>query len=70
MVNFTDNFSVKSCLPGIIFELQIAIEIPHIFVQTILYGAIVYSMMGFEWTASKFFWFIFFMYFTNLYFAY
>ena len=27
-------------------------------------------MMGFEWTASKFLWFIFFMYFTNLYFAY
>lgn len=27
-------------------------------------------MIGFEWTAAKFLWFIFFMYFTLLYFTF
>lgn len=46
------------------------IELPHIFIQTIIYGLLVYSMIGFEWTVTKFFWFIFFMYFTFLYFTF
>lgn len=33
-------------------------------VQTLIYGVIVYAMMGFDWTTSKFFWYLFFMYFT------
>lgn len=45
------------------------IELPHLFVQTLIYGLIVYAMIGFEWTAAKFLWFIFFMYFTLLYFT-
>ncbi|KAL5786120.1 hypothetical protein ACOSQ2_008512 [Xanthoceras sorbifolium] len=49
---------------------QVAIEIPHIFVQTVIYGVIVYGMIGFEWTASKFLWYIFFMFFTLLYFTF
>ncbi|OMO80632.1 hypothetical protein COLO4_24018 [Corchorus olitorius] len=49
---------------------QVAIELPYIFVQTVIYGVIVYSMIGFEWDIAKFFWFIFFMYFTFLYFTF
>nr|KJB56640.1 hypothetical protein B456_009G129000 [Gossypium raimondii] len=49
---------------------QVLIEIPYIFVQASGYGIIVYSMVGFEWTAAKFFWYIFFMLFTLLYFTF
>ncbi|KAI3792019.1 hypothetical protein L2E82_05888 [Cichorium intybus] len=49
---------------------QVVIEIPYIFVQTIVYGIIVYAMIGFEWTVVKFFWYLFFMYFTFLYFTF
>ena len=50
--------------------MQVVIELPHIFVQTMIYGVIVYAMIGFEWTASKFFWYLFFMYFTFLYYTF
>ncbi|KAJ7966134.1 Pleiotropic drug resistance ABC transporter [Quillaja saponaria] len=49
---------------------QVVIELPYIFVQTVIYGVIVYAMIGFEWTFSKFFWYLFFMYFTFLYFTF
>ncbi|KAJ4828264.1 hypothetical protein Tsubulata_012073 [Turnera subulata] len=49
---------------------QVVIELPHILLQALIYGLIVYAMMGFEWTAEKFFWYIFFMYFTFLYFTF
>eukprot|EP00268_Persea_americana_P017565 TRINITY_DN1848_c0_g1_i2.p1 TRINITY_DN1848_c0_g1~~TRINITY_DN1848_c0_g1_i2.p1 ORF type:complete len:1048 (+),score=151.55 TRINITY_DN1848_c0_g1_i2:75-3146(+) len=49
---------------------QVAIEVPYILVQTLLYGVIVYAMIQFEWTAAKFFWYLFFMYFTLLYFTF
>lgn len=52
------------------WAIQVMIELPYTFFQTILYGVIVYAMMGFEWTLAKFFWYIFFMYFTLLYFTY
>ncbi|KAL7112063.1 hypothetical protein ACP275_05G129600 [Erythranthe tilingii] len=48
---------------------QFLIEIPYVFVQSLIYGVIVYSMMGFDWTAEKFFWFIYFMFFSLLYFV-
>ncbi|GFP99541.1 pleiotropic drug resistance protein 1 [Phtheirospermum japonicum] len=48
---------------------QFLIEIPYVFTQSIIYGLIVYSMMGFDWTAEKFFWFIYFLFFTLLYFV-
>lgn len=53
-----------------IYTMQVLIEIPYSLVQTIIYGVIVYSMIGFEWTAAKFLWFIFCMYFTLLYFSF
>uniref|UniRef100_A0A2N9HXZ1 ABC transporter domain-containing protein n=1 Tax=Fagus sylvatica TaxID=28930 RepID=A0A2N9HXZ1_FAGSY len=49
---------------------QVMIEIPYIFVQAVVYGVLVYSMIGFEWTVTKFFWYLFFMYFTLLYFTF
>lgn len=52
------------------FCLQVAIELPYVFAQTILYGVIVYAMIGFEWTVTKFLWYLFFMYFTFLYFTF
>ncbi|KAK1259793.1 putative pleiotropic drug resistance protein 7 [Acorus gramineus] len=49
---------------------QVLIEIPHVFLQTVIYGVIVYSMIDFHWTAEKFFWYMFFMFFTFLYFTF
>ncbi|XP_047264907.1 pleiotropic drug resistance protein 1 [Capsicum annuum] len=49
---------------------QVLIEIPYVFVQAVVYGLIVYSMIGFEWTVAKFFWYFFFMFFTFLYFTF
>ena len=46
------------------------IEIPYIFWQALVYGVIVYAMIGFEWTVTKFIWYLFFMYFTLLYFTF
>ncbi|XP_047971723.1 pleiotropic drug resistance protein 1-like [Salvia hispanica] len=45
---------------------QFLIEIPYVFVQSVIYGLIVYSMMGFDWTAEKFFWFLFFFFMSLL----
>lgn len=41
---------------------QVFIEMPYVLVQAVVYGLIVYAMIGFEWTAAKFFWYLFFMY--------
>ncbi|XP_061343409.1 pleiotropic drug resistance protein 1-like isoform X2 [Gastrolobium bilobum] len=49
---------------------QVLIEIPYVLVQAVVYGIIVYAMIGFEWTVAKVFWYLFFMYFTFLYFTY
>jgi hypothetical protein len=50
--------------------LQVVIELPHVFVQSVVYGFIVYAMIGFEWTLVKVLWYLFFMYFTFLYFTF
>ncbi|XP_004498643.1 pleiotropic drug resistance protein 1-like [Cicer arietinum] len=49
---------------------QVIIELPHILAQTLIYGIIVYAMMGLDWTTSKFLWYLFFMYFTFLYYTF
>ncbi|CAN0919781.1 ABC transporter G family member 40 [Linum grandiflorum] len=49
---------------------QVLIEIPYVLCHALVYGLLVYSMIGFEWTAAKFFWYLFFMYFTLLYFTF
>ena len=50
--------------------MQVAIEFPYVFAQTLIYGTIFYSLASFEWTGLKFTWYIFFMYFTLLYFTF
>ena len=50
--------------------LQVVIELPYVLLQALVYGIIVYAMIGFEWTVAKVFWYFFFMYFTFLYFTY
>ncbi|KAL8118558.1 hypothetical protein AgCh_016181 [Apium graveolens] len=48
---------------------QVLVEIPYVFAQAAVYGSIVYTMIGFDWTVVKFFWYIFFMFFTFLYYT-
>lgn len=49
---------------------QVLIELPYCFVQAVTYGVIVYAMMDFQWSVVKFFWYIYFMYFSLMYFTY
>ncbi|XP_050206439.1 pleiotropic drug resistance protein 1-like [Mercurialis annua] len=49
---------------------QLLVELPYTFVEAMAYGLIVYTMMGFEFTAVKIFWYLFFIYFTLLYFTF
>ena len=49
---------------------QVTVEFPYILVQSLIYGTIFYSLGSFEWTAAKFLWYLFFMYFTLLYFTF
>ncbi|KAL6334259.1 hypothetical protein AAG906_014657 [Vitis piasezkii] len=49
---------------------QALVEIPYVFSQAVVYGAIVYAMIGFEWTTAKFFWYMFFTFFSLLYFTF
>ncbi|CAL0305014.1 unnamed protein product [Lupinus luteus] len=49
---------------------QAAMELPYTAVQVTIYGIIVYAMMGFLWTAAKFFFNWFFIFITILYFTY
>ncbi|KAL1532411.1 transcription factor [Salvia divinorum] len=48
---------------------QVLIEIPYVFVQSIIYGLTIYAMIGFDWTAEKFFWFLYFLFITLLFFV-
>ncbi|KAF7814326.1 pleiotropic drug resistance protein 1-like [Senna tora] len=49
---------------------QVIIELPYILVQTVTYTVLVYAMIAFDWTVEKFFWCLFFMYLTLLYFTF
>ncbi|GJP34732.1 hypothetical protein CLOM_g19168, partial [Closterium sp. NIES-68] len=48
---------------------QGAIEVPYVVVQTAVYSLITFSMIHFEWTAGKFWWYALFMFLTLLYFT-
>ncbi|WRX27625.1 ABC transporter-like [Theobroma cacao] len=43
---------------------QAMIELPYLFVQAVVFGVIIYAMIGFQWNAAKFFWYMFIMYFN------
>ncbi|KAL6905801.1 hypothetical protein ACP4OV_003402 [Aristida adscensionis] len=49
---------------------QATMEIPYVFVQTVLFMLIAYPMIGYAWTAAKFFWFFYTMFCTVLCFLY
>ncbi|XP_061343387.1 pleiotropic drug resistance protein 1-like [Gastrolobium bilobum] len=49
---------------------QAIIEVPYVLLQTLIYGFIVYAMIGFEWAVTKVLWYLFFMFFTFMYFTY
>ncbi|KAG0460355.1 hypothetical protein HPP92_020243 [Vanilla planifolia] len=48
---------------------QVAIEIPYIVVQVLIFSSIVYTMAGFQPAISKFLWFAFFMLLSFVYFT-
>ncbi|OMO66549.1 ABC-2 type transporter [Corchorus olitorius] len=50
--------------------LQVIVEVPYVLTQASYYTIIVFAMIGFKWTAKKFFWFFFINFFTFLYFTY
>nr|CAB3478166.1 unnamed protein product [Digitaria exilis] len=49
---------------------QVVVEIPYVFVESVIYTLIVYSMMSFQWTPAKFFWFFYISFLSFLYFTY
>ncbi|ONK80798.1 uncharacterized protein A4U43_C01F21860 [Asparagus officinalis] len=49
---------------------QVAVEIPYALFQAVLYCVLVYAMIDFDWTATKFLWYTFFTFWTFLYFTY
>ncbi|PKU71423.1 ABC transporter G family member 38-like [Dendrobium catenatum] len=49
---------------------QVFVEVPYVFFQASYYSLMVYSMMSFEWTVTKFLWFFIISFLTFLYFTY
>ena len=49
--------------------LQVAIETIYVAIQTIVYVLLLYSMIGFEWKADKFFYFYYFVFMCFTYFS-
>jgi len=49
---------------------QFTMELPYVLVQVVLYASITYSMIHFEWTAAKFFWYMLFVFLTQMYFTF
>ncbi|KAH0734453.1 hypothetical protein KY285_010160 [Solanum tuberosum] len=54
----------------LLMERMVISKIPYIIIQTTYYTLIVYTMVGFELTATKFFWFYLVTFFSFLYFMY
>ncbi|XP_073157366.1 ABC transporter G family member 39-like isoform X2 [Henckelia pumila] len=48
---------------------QVATEMIYVAIQTVIYAVILYSMIGFEWTVGKFFWFYYFIFMCFVYFT-
>ncbi|CAI9267836.1 unnamed protein product [Lactuca saligna] len=49
---------------------QVAIEFPYVYVQSLVYSVIFYYLASFEWNMMKLFWYVYFMFFTLLYFTF
>ncbi|VAH97308.1 unnamed protein product [Triticum turgidum subsp. durum] len=48
---------------------QVAIELPYMLVQVFIFATIVYTMIGFQMTANKFFWFLLYMVLSYMYYT-
>ncbi|XP_023766490.1 pleiotropic drug resistance protein 2 isoform X1 [Lactuca sativa] len=48
---------------------QLAIEVVYVGIQTLIYTLLLYSMIGFQWSADKFLWFYFFIFMCFVYFT-
>ncbi|KAB1221288.1 Pleiotropic drug resistance protein 2 [Morella rubra] len=48
---------------------QVAVETIYVAIQTMAYTLLLYSMIGFEWTAVKFFWFYYYIFMCFVYFT-
>ncbi|KAK8551104.1 hypothetical protein V6N12_039768 [Hibiscus sabdariffa] len=48
---------------------QVAIEIIYTAIQTVIYAVLLYSMIGYEWKASKFLWFYYYITASFVYFT-
>ncbi|XP_049354855.1 pleiotropic drug resistance protein 2-like [Solanum verrucosum] len=48
---------------------QVAIETIYVAIQTFIYSLLLYTMIGFHWTAVKFCWFYFFVFMCFIYFT-
>uniref|UniRef100_A0ACD6AAX2 Uncharacterized protein n=1 Tax=Avena sativa TaxID=4498 RepID=A0ACD6AAX2_AVESA len=48
---------------------QVAIELPYMLVQVFMFATIVYLMIGFQMTASKYFWFLLYMVLSYMYYT-
>ncbi|MQL82152.1 hypothetical protein Taro_014617 [Colocasia esculenta] len=48
---------------------QVIVEIPYVTVQVLILSAIAYTMIGFQFTVAKLFWFMFFMLMNFIYFS-
>ena len=49
--------------------MQVAIETIYIAIQTLAYTLLLYSMIGFEWKATKFLWFYYYIFTCFVYFT-
>lgn len=50
--------------------MQAVIEIPYTLIQAIIFGTIIYTMVGFEWTAIKLFSNLYFNFISILFYIY
>ncbi|KAL8471298.1 hypothetical protein ACS0TY_028812 [Phlomoides rotata] len=48
---------------------QVSVETIYIAIQTLLYSLLMYSMIGFEWGATKFLWFYYYVFMCFVYFT-
>ncbi|MFS8012317.1 putative ABC-type xenobiotic transporter [Helianthus anomalus] len=48
---------------------QVTIEVVYVGIQTLIYSLLIYSMIGFHWSAANFFWFYFYIFMCFAYFT-
>ncbi|KAI4301667.1 hypothetical protein L6164_034920 [Bauhinia variegata] len=49
---------------------QVAVEVPYVFIQTVIFVIITYPMIGYDNSAYKVFWYFYAMFFTLMYYTY